>query len=286
MAQWPAAIDQVLAQNLSTWTHIEGFLRIYCSHRQDDWDELLPFAEFSYNNAMHSSTGETPFMATRGYNPTFTNMPSGAQSNPSAKDRLDRIQEVQKEIRAAMSLAQEKQKEFYDRHRQESPEYAIGDKVWLEARNIKTDRPSTKLVAKRLGPFVIETKVSSHAYKLTLPPTMRIRPVFHISLLTPHVTDTILGRVQQPPPPIIVDEQEEWEVEKILNSRFYYRRLQYLVKWKGFGEEGNTWENADNLEHSADLVREFHQQHPEAPTTQSQRQSKEEQQQGPKDGVM
>lgn len=205
-------------------------------------------------------------MASRGYNPTFTNMLSSAQSNLSAKERLGRITSVQEEIQSAMRIAQEKQKEFYDRHRQQEPVYEVGQKVWLEAKNIATDRPSAKLAAKRLGPFTVKEKISSHAYRLDLPHSMKIHPVFHISLLTPHTVDTIPGRTQIPPPPIVVDDEDEWEVEKVLNSRFRYRKLQYLVKWKGFGEDGNTWEPAENLEHSPDLVSEFHQRFPTAPS--------------------
>ncbi|KAG9017981.1 hypothetical protein FRB90_012756 [Tulasnella sp. 427] len=222
--------------------NVEGYLRIYCNHRQDDWDTCLPFAEFAYNNSVHSSTGQSPFMANKGYNPMFTNMPSSAQTNPNAEERLERIESLQQEIQAAMILAQAKQKEFYDRHHAAEPIFHVGDKVWLSAENINTDRPSKKLSAKRLGPFLINTVVSTHAYELELPHTMRIHPVFHVSLLMPHTTDTIPGRVQEPPEPDQVEDHEEWEVEKILNSKKYHGSIRYLVRWKGFREENDTWE--------------------------------------------
>jgi transposase InsO family protein len=36
---------------------LEQFLRVYCDYHQDDWYQLLPLAEFVYNNAKSSSTG-------------------------------------------------------------------------------------------------------------------------------------------------------------------------------------------------------------------------------------
>ena len=41
-------------------------LRLFVNERQDDWDELLPLGEFAYNNHVHSSTQQTPFMLDSG----------------------------------------------------------------------------------------------------------------------------------------------------------------------------------------------------------------------------
>ncbi|KIO17550.1 hypothetical protein M407DRAFT_84869, partial [Tulasnella calospora MUT 4182] len=253
---------QTDGQTERTNQNVEGFLRMYCSHRQDDWDELLPFAEFAYNNSIHSSIGTSPFMASRGYNPMFTNMPSAAQSSPEAEERLERIKFLQEEIQSAMTLAQERQKRFYNEHRDQEAELEENDRVWLESKNITTDRPSTKLAAKRLGPYHIKKKISSHAYELDLPSTMKIHPVFHISLLTRYEEDTIPGRIQPTPPPVIVDEEEEWEVEAILNSRYYRKKLQYLIKWKGFDDSHNSWQPEADVEHCQELVEEYHRRFP------------------------
>ncbi len=44
-----------------------------------------------------------------------------------------------------------------------------------------------------------------------------------------------------PPLPEIIEDEEHYEVEEILDSRLYCGKLQYLVKWKGFGYEENSW---------------------------------------------
>ena len=50
---------------------------------------------------------------------------------------------------------------------------------------------------------------------------MQVHPVFHVSLLEPHVENTFPGRDVSPPPPEMVDSYEEFEVEKILDSRIH-----------------------------------------------------------------
>jgi hypothetical protein len=94
---------------------------------------------------------------------------------------------------------------------------------------------------------------------------MRVHPVFHISLLYGHPTDEF-GRRPNPPPPVVTPEgEEEYEVEKILNSRKVGRQLQYLICWKGYGPEEDTWQPKADVVNAPKLVRRFHQQHPEAP---------------------
>jgi len=53
-----------------------------------------------------------------------------------------------------------------------------------------------------------------------------------------------------------VDDEEEWAVEEILDSRMVNRRLCYLIKWEGFGVEHNSWEPWDNV-HALELVADF-----------------------------
>ena len=55
-------------------------------------------------------------------------------------------------------------------------------------------------------------------------------------------------------------------MEKILNSRMFQQKLQYLVKWEGYGIEGNTWEYSENLNHAPEKVTEFHTKKPGSPT--------------------
>jgi hypothetical protein len=152
-----------------------------------------------------------------------------------------------------------------DRRRAVAPHYRVGDKVWLIRRNIKTDRPSDKLDFKRLGPFVVAAEINPVAYRLRLPPNMRIHDVFHVSLLEPYHGNVIPGRTQEPAPAVTIDGHEEFEVKEILDSRFIRNRLYYLVDWENYDPSERTWEPAANITHALDALRKFHKQYPKKP---------------------
>jgi len=58
---------------------LEAYLRIFCNYNQNDWFELLPLAEFAYNNAVQESTKMSPFFANYGFHPYFV-----AESRPTS----------------------------------------------------------------------------------------------------------------------------------------------------------------------------------------------------------
>src|SRR5262249_19510619 len=125
--------------------------------------------------------------------------------------------------------------------------FAPGDKVWLRTTNIRTQRPAKKLDHTQMGPFVILECIGNQAYRLELPGTLRIHPVFHVSLLEPH-SPPLPGQINPAPPPIFTnDGEEEWEVESILDSRWRRGRLHYLVKWKGFPLHDASWQPEHDL---------------------------------------
>ena len=107
-----------------------------------------------------------------------------------------------------------------------------GDKVFLNALDIHTMHPLQKLSHRRLGPFVVEQWIRPMAYCLRLPHGMKqLHPVFNVVKLTPAPDDLITGCMTEDHPlPIVIDGEAEWEVEKILNSRWHQRRFQYLIK--------------------------------------------------------
>jgi len=93
----------------------------------------------------------------------------------------------------------------------------------------------------------------------------QLHPVFNAIKLSTAPEDPILRRkLQALPPLIIINGEEEWEVEEILNSRWYQRRFQFLVKWKGFSREHNSWEVASDVK-APDLVTEYYWKHPATP---------------------
>lgn len=108
-------------------------------------------------------------------------------------------------------------KEKWDIRKRELVNYNEGDKVWLEAINISTDRPNKNLDNKRYGPFEIVKKVGNSAYKLKLPKAWKIHPVFNEVLLTPYYMQEFPNQKLTRTIPNIM--AIETKVEKILDSR-------------------------------------------------------------------
>jgi hypothetical protein len=229
---------------------LEGYLRIFTSRRQDDWDELLPLGEFSHNNHVHSSTQQTPFMVDTGRHPRMGFEPQKPRSKlESVNEFADHMAQGLEEAKAALTKAKDEYAMYYNRHREPAPVFTQGDRVWLDGSDIATNRPSSKLSHQRLGPFVIDKCVGQGAYHLILPPQLRhLHPVFPVVKLSLAHPDPILGRRPAlPPPPTLIDGEKEYEVETILDSRMCYNHLEYLVKWKGYDESNNQWEEQTQL---------------------------------------
>ena len=159
-----------------------------------------------------TSTKVTPFYAYTGYHPRWCVLETPEVStNPCAEDRLERLRKIQADLSTQLQQAQQSHKDYADRHRLPSS-FNIGDRVWLLRRHIKTTRPCEKLDYRRLGPFRIIGKINDVAFRLELPPQLRIHPVFHSSLLEPYHESTIPGRITQPPSPIELEDGPEYEV--------------------------------------------------------------------------
>ena len=97
-------------------------------------------------------------------------------------------------IKTELQEAQAHQELYANQHRQPAPSYQIGDLVWLSSKNITSQRPSPKLDWKKLGPYPIKDIISPYAYKLDLPPSFKVWPVFHVSLLSPAANDPYNGQ--------------------------------------------------------------------------------------------
>jgi hypothetical protein len=167
----------------------------------------------------------------------------------------DQMKSSLDEARAALTKLKEDMAQYYNQCRTPAPNFAVGEKVFLDASDISTTQPTKKFAHHFLRPFPVVRPVSSHAYHLKLPKSMtRLHPVFHVVKLMP----------APPPPPEIVGGEERYEVEEIIDSRMRGRRLQYLVRWKGYGRKENSWILEGDLD-APDLIADFQGAHPMAP---------------------
>jgi hypothetical protein len=257
---------------------LETYLRIYMSYQQDNWVELLPYAEYAYNSKTHSAHGESPIKVAYGLDPKgFDGVPDEhwlrrppevwgkdakiPELRRQVAGRLSRWHEMWATAKETLEYAQESNARWYNTKRSEQ-HFAEGDQVLLRAKNLLSTRPSKKFDARYLGPFVVTQKVGKLAYRLELPPSMdRVHPVFNVALLEPWREPLASSGFR--PGPVQVPEDtlpsDRYEVEGILGHRDTVARgREYRVKWLGWSVENATWEPLENLDHCEQILEDYH----------------------------
>nr|XP_031857102.1 uncharacterized protein CI109_007532 [Kwoniella shandongensis]KAA5524173.1 hypothetical protein CI109_007532 [Kwoniella shandongensis] len=248
---------------------LEQYLRIFTSYKQDNWSSLLSLASFSYNNSVHSAIKMSPFFANYGYDPRWVDqIIEGASHLESVVMKVKSLQEVHELCKQNIEVANEDYARYYNEKRREDPGYKVGDQVLLNVRNMTTKRPMKKLDIKWSGPYTVSEVIGDRACRLELPDTMRVHPVFNVILLRHFTPPQLPGQSYEPPGPVEVDEiGENYEVERIIDSRIRRNRLEYQVEWLGYKgtDEHVSWEPAANLLGAQELVAEFHRTNPDKP---------------------
>ena len=228
---------------------LEEMLRHFTSPRQDDWDEYLSLAEFAVNNAKQASTGQSPFYLVYGRHPRtpadITPLPAKTKQAPAADEFAAKIKQGIEDAKRSLQSAQARQKHYYDKGVPELT-LTVGQQVLLNTKNLSLTGPGPrKLLPRWIGPFTVTKALTPVTYTLDLPDTMKIHPTFHVSLLRPYVAS---GRVQPPLPAYLLGEDQRFAVEHVVAHRSAgAAKLKYLVKWKGHGDEHNTWETEETL---------------------------------------
>ena len=118
------------------------------------------------------------------------------------------------------------------------------------------ERRTEKLTEHFVGPYKVKGIVSSNTIELALPKSIKIHPIVNVSRVRLYKPQ-IEGQKKILPKQVIIEGEKEFKVEKILNKRTVRGKEKFLVRWKGYIVEEDTWENRENLENMKELVEEF-----------------------------
>ncbi|CAA0831960.1 Uncharacterized mitochondrial protein AtMg00860, partial [Striga hermonthica] len=245
---------QTDGQSERTIQYLEDILRAVVLDRSLTWESALPLVELTYNNSYHSTIKMVPFEALYGRKvrtPLYWD--EIGERTIMGPEFIHRAAETVEAIRKHIRLAQERQKVYADRKRDEH-EYAVGDHVFLKVSPMKgviRFGKKGKLKPRYIGPFEILARVGNLAYRLALPPSLSgVHDVFHVSMLwryvhnPDHVVD--FGELQ-----VERDLTYEEVPVAILDQKVHQlrNRAVSLVKvlWSRHDETEATWEKEAEL---------------------------------------
>ena len=227
---------------------LEQYLRAMVADRPHHWVRFLPWAEYSYNTSYHSSIKMTPYQALYGRLPlSIIPYPPGSSKLASVDELLIERDELLRQLRQNLLAAKNRMEAKANLKRREV-EFHVGDKVLVKLQPYRqltlAKRLSNKLAKRYYGLYEVLERVGKVAYRLALPVTSKIHPVFHVSILKPYS-----GNGGQEVTGLPEDFQEGQPVDQplaICDSRFVLRNgrpeKQVLVQWVGGSPEDATWE--------------------------------------------
>ena len=157
------------------------------------------------NSMPSASTGRSPFAVVYGSESAVAlpidKIVQRDSDVPAANDAAQDVARIVSETQDRMKKAQAAQKAAYDKRRRPAS-FEVGARVWLSTEHI-TLAGSKKFKPRFIGPYEVLERIGELAYRLKLPPNMRIHNVFHVDRLRSHHPGGGDGR--QPPPPVLDD---------------------------------------------------------------------------------
>jgi hypothetical protein len=241
---------------------LEGYLRCFVSDKQTQWFKWLPLEEWWYNTSFHTATKMTPFMALYGYHPpSITSSLKEKSKVQAVEDHIENQQQVLQILKDNLTMAQNRMKQQADQHRSERS-FEVGDWVFLRLQpykqmSLKQAKKDNKLSPKYYGPYKVLQKIGTMAYKLELPASSRVHPVFHVSCLKKVIGNKI--PVQTILPKLDKEGKIILEPEAITDTRIRQLRnrsiSEYLIKWRKLPAKDSTWEDESFIQKHPELLK-------------------------------
>jgi hypothetical protein len=245
-------------------------LRAYVAGDKADWSKWLKLLKFSYNSNVHISTGAIPFLLPHGFVPKAPLdfllpkdiVPVGMRKETSVY--LEQLRIHRESARLAIARAQNEQAKYYNRGRRDIPDFKVGSRVLINPHSlewIESKGEGAKLVQRWIGPFEVLQKINPKTYRLRLDDRYPGFPVFNYDHMKPYKEspEEFGPRTTLPDTRAHKVESEEYEVEKIVGKRYDKSRKQnmWLVRWKNYGPQFDTWQTRRDLRNALEMLRAF-----------------------------
>uniref|UniRef100_A0A8C6KVM8 Integrase catalytic domain-containing protein n=1 Tax=Nothobranchius furzeri TaxID=105023 RepID=A0A8C6KVM8_NOTFU len=219
-----------------------AMLRCVCSSHPSSWSSQLAWVEYAHKCHVSTATGQSPFEASLGYQPSLFLQQSSA---PSSIPQFPRgARRVWMSTRAVLDRTAERNKQLVDHRRRPAPDYTPGQEVWLSSKDIPLRATSRKFTPRFIGLFKILEVPTPSTVRLELSCSLKVHPVFHVSLVKPVGSSPLC-----PPPARYYKGGLVYTFRRILVSR--PRGTQYLVDW-----EERSWVPRSFIEDPS-LIRDY-----------------------------
>lgn len=233
---------------------LETYLRCFVGGQPKSWSKWLAWAEFSYNTSPYLTTKHTPFKLLYGRDPPLlSRVGRGQTAVDSLEEMLQERDFILDELRLQLLKSQQRMQVTANSKRRDE-NFAVGEKVFLKLQPYRqrslAHRPFEKLAARFYGPYKVIQRIGQVAYKLQLPLTCKLHPVFHVSQLKRAVGQSESS--SDIPPQLNTDLELLVEPETLLDVRHVQKgaesHTEALLKWKHLPLFEATWEEVDAIQ--------------------------------------
>jgi hypothetical protein len=243
-------------------------LRILVTEHHSQWDNILPQAEFAYNDSVNRSTGQSPFQVVYGMQPRgISELRDSEQtmtSSASAEEFAEAMKELHNKVTERLQNSSQEYKRRVDQHKRQI-QFEVGDLVLAHLRKERFPRGTyNKLKMKKIGPCRVLKKFGANSYEIELPHGIGISPIFNISDLYPYRAEETENGNEQPviqwtkQMPVADKPQMECILDKRIGKKTRRKEyFAYLVKWKNHPVEDASWETEAEIQKHGKTVREL-----------------------------
>jgi hypothetical protein len=243
-------------------------LRSLVTEHHSSWDNILPQAEFAYNDSVNRSTGKSPFQIVYGTQPRgvseLRESEQTTTSSASAEEFAEAMRELHSKVKQRLQDSNQEYKRRADQRKRQL-QFEVGDLVLAHLRKERFPRGTyNKLKMKNIGPCRVLKKFGENAYEIELSDGIGISPIFNVADLYPYKageeeTGTKEPVIQwQKQMPIAEKPQMECILDKRVGKKTRRKQyFEYLVKWKNHPVEDASWENEAVIQKHGQTMQEL-----------------------------